>query len=159
MNAVDKIHETQQELAKENVDGWLLYDFRRTNDLACLYLNIDENQMLSRRFFYWIPVQGEPVKIVHRIESHILDHFPGRNAVYSSWQELEGLLAEVLKGAKNVAMEYSPRNAIPYISKVDAGTIEVIRDLGIHVVTSANILQKYTAVCNDEQQKSHFEAA
>lgn len=159
MNASQKIQEVQKELAKANLDGWLLYDFRRTNDLACLFLNIDEHQMLSRRFFYWIPRQGEPVKILHRIEPYILDHFPGRTVVYSSWQELEGYVADALKGTKCIAMEYSPRNAIPYVSKVDAGTMEVIKDLGVKVVTSANLLQKYTAVCNDEQEKSHFQAA
>lgn len=159
MNTKDRINEVQNELEKAKLDGWLLYDFRRSNDLACLFLNIDEKMMVSRRFLYWIPSKGEPIKIVHRIESHLLDHYPGKALVYSSWQELEKLIAEVLAKAKCVAMEYSPRNAVPYVSKVDAGTMDIIRDLGVKVVSSADLLQRYTAVCNQDQEKSHFYAA
>lgn len=150
--------DVQIALQKQHIDGWLLYDFRRCNDLACQFLEIPESQLLTRRFFYWIPVRGEPIKIVHAIENPLKD-LPGKTLKFSSWQLLEQHLAETLKGSSRIAMEYSPRNAIPYVSKVDAGTIEVIRSFGIDVVSSCDILQKFTNVLSQQQVEMHLTAA
>lgn len=154
-----KMKDVQGELRREGISGWLLYDFRRSNALACRFLEIPEGQLLTRRFFYWIPAVGECVKIVQRIESHVLDHLPGRAVAYQTWQELEEALGACLRGAKKVAMEYSPRNAIPSVSKVDAGTVDLVRSFGVEVVSSANILQQYTNVWNGQKFKWHLQAA
>jgi len=146
-------------LAEFDLDGWLLYDFRRTNDLACQVLEIPAHKLLTRRFFYWIPRNGTPIKIVHRIEEQSLAHLPGNTRPYATWQELDFELRNAVQGSLKVAMEYSPRNAIPYISKVDAGTVEMIRSLGVEVVSSANLLQKFTSVWNKSQWQAHLEAA
>jgi len=159
MSIFDKIADVQQSIKKFGFDGWLLYDFRKTNDLACGFLEIPSHKMLSRRFFYWIPQKGDPIKIVNRIEKSILDHLPGKIHVYSSWNELQETLASVLKGSSKVAMEYSPDNAIPYVSKVDAGTIDLVRKQGVEVVSSADLMQSYTSVWTPSQLNMHLEAA
>lgn len=154
-----KIIAARDSIINSGLDGWLLYDFRRTNDLACRFLEIPKDTLLTRRFFYWIPKAGEPVKVVHRIESHVLDHLPGKMIVFSSYEELEKTLESILKGSSKVAMEYSPRNAIPTISKVDGGTIDLIRSFGVTIESSADLLQPYTSVWTPEQFKSHVAAA
>lgn len=153
------IQEVQEHLAKEKIDGWLLYDFNGNNPLTREFLSIDPNSLTTRRFFYWIPAKGSPVKILHKIEPHVLDKVPGEELIYLKWQELEEHLRKVLKGIKKVAMEYSPRNAIPYISKVDGGTIELIRSFNVEVVSSGSFLQYFTCVMDEEQYKLHKEAA
>lgn len=153
-----KLQEVQTDLRSEHIDGWLLYDFRRSNSLACHFLEIPKDQLLSRRFFYWIPSQGEPIKIVHAIENP-LKHLPGKTWRFSSWQQMESLLSQALTDSRCIAMEYSPRNAIPYVSKVDAGTIEIIRSLGVEVVSSCNLLQKFTSIWSQEQLNTHLKAA
>lgn len=147
----------QKYLAEENLDGWLLYDFHKTNPLAIHFLNIEH--MVTRRFFYWIPRVGEPTKIVHAIEAGVLDAWPGKKRIYSSWQTLETTLRETLSGHKRVAMEYSPNNAIPYLSKVDAGTIELIRSMGVEVASSGNFLLHFTSVLTEAQMQSQRRAA
>lgn len=159
MNIDKKLLEVQQSLVEQKIDGWLFYDFRRSNDLACQFLEIPPEQLLTRRFFYWIPQKGDPVKIVHGVESGVLHHLPGRTVTYHSWQEWEEAVEGVLKKAKKVAMEYSPRNAIPYVSKVDAGTIDLVRELGVEVISSADLLQKFTSVWSEFQFQTHLGAA
>jgi len=159
MKLREKIKSTQEFLTQQNLDGWLLYDFRRNNDLACQFLEIGPAVLLTRRFFYWIPKQGEPVKIVHGIEEKSLENLPGRQIMYRTWQELEHALETILKGSGHVAMEYSPRNALPYLSKVDAGTVEMVRSKGVEVVTSAKLLQQFNGVWDEQKLKSHLEAA
>ncbi|MCB1135530.1 MAG: M24 family metallopeptidase, partial [Chlamydiia bacterium] len=154
----EKLESIQDALRKQSLDGWLLYDFRRSNPLACKLLGLDEGILLSRRFFYWIPVQGEPLKLVHRVEAHHLDHLPGKKHAYSSWRELETQLALALQGKGRVAMEYSPRNAIPTVSRVDAGTLEVIRSFGVEVCSSADLLQR-ESIWTAEQLETHYYAA
>lgn len=153
-----KLESVQQILQEQKLDGWLLYDFRRSNSLACCFLEIPETQLLTRRFFYWIPNVGEPVKIVHSIENP-LKELPGKVLKFSSWQQMEEHLKAALKGRKNVAMEYSPRNAIPYISKVDAGTVEMIRGFDVEVISSCDILQKCMGVLTLQQGETHLAAA
>lgn len=157
MDFSSRLHSIQQSLQKASWDGWLLYDFRKTNDLACRFLEIPHNKMCTRRFFYWIPARGNPIKIVHRIESHVLEHLPGESVLYSSWSELDGQL-KILEGLKKIAMEYSPRNSIPYVSKVDAGTVDLVRSFGVEVVSSADLLQQYTSVWSPDQLESHLVA-
>lgn len=159
MKLADKLKDIQKLFSEQNLDGWLLYDFRRANDLACAFLKISKDVILTRRFFYWIPRSGEPVKIVNVIEQHNLDHLPGNVISYQTWKDLENALESILKGKKRVAMEYSPRNAIPAVSKVDAGTVELVRSFGVEVVSSADIMQRYTSVWDDHKLKTHLAAA
>ena len=140
------------------VDGWLLYDFRGSNPIARRLIGFDERQIGTRRWFYWIPAHGEPVAIVHAIEKDAV-RAPGRRLVYRSWRELEAHLADVLKGAQSIAMEYSPRAAIPYVSRVDAGTIEMVRACGPEVVSSADLVQEFEARWNPAQKALHDRAA
>ncbi|MDE3045599.1 MAG: M24 family metallopeptidase [Verrucomicrobiota bacterium] len=154
-----QLRQAQSYLQERHLDGWLLYDFHRTNDLAHAFLRIPPKQLVTRRFFYWIPTHGAPIKIVHAIEPHMLDAWPGEKKIYSSWKLLESVLASVLQGHKKVAMEYSPRAAIPYVSKVDGGTIDLVRSFGIEVVSSADFLLYFTSVLDQEQIESHCRAA
>ncbi len=140
-------------------DGWLLYDFRGLNVLARRVVALPTDAMLSRRWFYFIPAKGEPCKLVHRIESHALDHLPGSPLVYLRWQELEAGVGELLAGSRLVAMEYVPRNANPYVSRVDAGTVELVRSFGVEVVPSGDLVQLFEACWDDEQWAMHLEAA
>ena len=156
---VPLIKEIQRELKFYHIEGWLLYDFHDTNSLATEVLQIPQGVLMTRRCFYWIPQEGTPVKIVHQVEAHNLDHLPGEKRVYLSWREMHRNLQELLSGVKQVAMEYSPHQAIPTISKVDAGLVDLIRDLGVEVVSSAPFLQAFTCVWTDEQYAFHKEAA
>jgi Xaa-Pro aminopeptidase len=153
-----KIKEVQKYLQKENIDGWLIYDFHEINDLAKNFLELlDAN--VSRRFFYWIPKQGLPIKIVHSIEFTILDNWPGEKKIYFSWGSLRDALREILKNVKIVAMEYSKDCNNPYISKVDGGTIDLIRSYGVRVSSSSSFLPNFTAVLDKNQIEMHKEAA
>lgn len=158
MDWINRICDVQKHLANEKLDGWLLYDFHGQNPLARDFLNLPSDLMTTRRLFYWIPVKGEPVKILHKIETHVLDTLPGKTEMFLRWQELEGCLQKVLKGSKAIAMEFSPRGAIPYLSKVDAGMIDLIRSFGVEVASSASFLQYYTCVLDEEQLQSHLDA-
>jgi Xaa-Pro dipeptidase len=154
-----QIQQAQNYLKERNLDGWLLYDFHGSNPLARQFLGISSQLMTTRRFFYWIPASGTPVKIVHAIEAQVLDSLPGNKKSYSSWQSLEAELAAILQGAKKVAMEYSPKNAIPYVSLVDGGTIDLVRSIGAEVVSSADFLPHFTAVLTESQIASQMRAA
>lgn len=149
----------QAALSEFHFDGWLLCDFRGSNVLARRVLDLAERPLMSRRFFYFVPARGEPRKLVHRIETGALDHLPGSKAVYLRWQELEAALADMLKGHKHVAMEYSPRNANPYVSRVDAGLVELVRGFGADVVSSGDLVQLFEAAWDDEQWQMHQAAA
>lgn len=153
------LHAVQSALAEEGVDGWLLYDFRGLNILAQRVVGLASDGILSRRWFYFIPAKGEPRKLCHRIEPHSLDHLPGSGGLYLRWQELERKVGELLTGAKKIAMEYVPRNANPYISRVDAGTLELVRSFGVEVVSSGDLIQRFEACWTDEQWAMHQEAA
>jgi Xaa-Pro aminopeptidase len=149
----------QSALREFQIDGWLLYDFRGSNVLACRVMDLNADAIGTRRLLYFIPAEGTPRKLVHRIESGALDHLPGDKAIYLKWQELEAGVADLLTGVKAVAMEYSPRNANPYISRVNAGTIELVRSAGADVVSSGNLVQMFEATWDDEQWQMHLEAA
>jgi Xaa-Pro aminopeptidase len=149
----------QAAIRERGFDGWLLYDFRGLNILARRIAQLSDTTMLSRRWFYFIPAQGEPRKLVHRIEPHALDHLPGPSRLYLQWQQLEANVGALLSGARRVAMEYVPRNANPYVSRVDAGTIELVRSFGVEVVPSGDLVQLFEACWDDEQWAMHLEAA
>ena len=159
MSIHEKIKLIQEALREELLDGWLLYDFRGSNVFAGRILDLPSHIMQTRRYFYFIPAQGVPRKLVHNIEQFNLDSLPGDKTMYVSWQSLEEGLRSLLSGTKQVAMEYSPRNAIPYVSKVDAGTLELVRSLGVEVVSSANLVQRFEARWDDEQARDNFETA
>lgn len=145
----------QSAIRSLNLDGWLLYDFRGSNILARRILQFADGSMGSRRCMYFIPASGTPRKLVHRIESGALDHLPGEKIVYLKWQEFEAGVASLTSGLKTVAMEYSPRNANPYISRVDGGTIELVRSNGPTIVPSGDLVQMFEAVWDDEQWAMH----
>lgn len=157
-NFSNKITQAQRCLQHGKIDGWLLFDFRKSNDLACQFCEIEEEKLVTRRFLYWIPAQGEPIKIVHAIENPI-KHLPGDTRTYKTWQDFQDCLKEILVEKKHVAMEYSHFHAIPVVSKVDAGMVELIQSLGPLVVSSADLLQCFTSVFTPEQWKLHLEAA
>src|SRR3954451_12494418 len=133
----------QDAVREYGFDGWLLYDSRGNTPLARRILNLDGRKPGSRRFFYYVPAKGTPTKLVHRIEPGVLDHLPGDKSVYLRWQELEAGVASMVAGRSKVAMEYSPRNANPYISRVDAGTIEMVQSSGIEVVASGDLVSRF----------------
>jgi Xaa-Pro aminopeptidase len=149
----------QAALREFHLDAWLLYDFRGSNVLARRVLGFPDGPAGSRRWFYCIPANGQPRKLVHRIESGALDHLPGEKTVYLRWQELEEGVQKLLGGAKDVAMEYSPRNGNPYVSRVDAGVIELVRWFGANIVSSGDLIQMFEATWDDEQWQMHLEAA
>lgn len=155
----DHIQTIQKTLQEAGIDGWLFADFRGSDPLAYRILRLSHAGMVSRRWYYYIPATGEPRKLVHRIEAHSLDLLPGQSWPYASWIELHTQLRRLLGGQRRVAMQYSPQNAIPYISRIDAGTVELVRSFGVEVVTSADLVQIFEAVWTAEQWDSHQYAA
>jgi Xaa-Pro dipeptidase len=148
----------QEELRRQKLDGWLLFDHHERDPLAYRILGFKPARHVTRRWYYLIPAEGEPIALVHRIESTILDSLPGDKSTYSSWaQQVEGL-EKLLRGKSRVAMQYSPFCQIPYISLVDAGTVELVRRAGAEVVTSAELIQIFEAQLNAAGRESHFEA-
>ncbi|MEZ6122066.1 MAG: M24 family metallopeptidase [Planctomycetaceae bacterium] len=149
----------QQALNQFGFDGWLLYDFRGSNVLAQRILHLPANFVTSRRFLYFIPASGEPQKLVHRIENDVLDHLPGSKTIYLKWQELETGIQSMVTGCSRLAMEYSPRNGNPYISRVDAGTVELVKSFGCDVQPSGDLISIFEATLTDDQVRSHYEAS
>lgn len=148
----------QAELRAQKINGWLFYDHHHRDPIAARILGLSPRGMATRRWFYFIPARGTPSKLVHRIEAGQLDGLPGKKTLYSGWEELHKGLGKILRGSKCIAMEYSPRNNIPYIGLVDAGTIELVRKLGPRVVTSADLVQKFEASWTPGQFATHQEA-
>jgi Xaa-Pro aminopeptidase len=146
-------------LAEAGLDGWLLFDFRGMNPIAASIAPLPPQAMFSRRWAYWIPAQGEPQWLVHAIELAPFRDLPIRPRSYVRWQELEEQLTAMLGDARRIAMEYSPHCAIPYVSRVDAGTLEMIRGLGVEVVTSADLVQAVEARLSPAQIDGHRRAA
>lgn len=136
-------------------EGWLLYDFRESNILARRVLQLPDSTHTSRRFACFIPAEGEPRRLVHRIESGVLDHIPGEKTVYLRWQEFEAGIETLIGGAKRIAMEYAPRNSNPYISRVDAGTVELVRSFGAEIGSSGDLVQLFEAVWDESQWQMH----
>jgi Xaa-Pro dipeptidase len=147
----------QSDLRAAKLDGWLFYDFRGRDPIAQRILKLPPG-MRTRRWFYFIPAKGTPRKLVHKIEAESLAAMPGETLYYAGQDELRKNLAKTLGRARNVAMQYSPKAAIPYVAMVDAGTVELVRSAGVKVVTSADLVQKYEACWTPEQLQSHLQA-
>ncbi len=148
----------QAALRDSHNDCWLFYDHHHRDPIAYHLLGLPEKMMVTRRWFYVVPAEGEPVKLVHRIESHHLDSLPGKRLEYSAWQELWQNLEAMLKPYHRVVMQYSPNNQIPYISLVDAGMLELVRSFGKEIVSSANLVARFEATLTDAQMNSHLKA-
>jgi Xaa-Pro dipeptidase len=151
----------QAALAEDGIDAWLLYDFRGLNAIAADLTAVAKQggHLATRRWFYLIPATGEPRKLVHAIERSSLAHLPGKTERYAGRQQLEEGLGRLLAGMKRVAMEYSPECAIPYVSRVDAGTIELVRKRGVDVVSSGDLVQRFAAVWDDAAIETHLAAS
>ncbi|HVM76385.1 MAG TPA: M24 family metallopeptidase [Candidatus Saccharimonadales bacterium] len=152
-----EIAEIQKDLRAAKLDGWLFYDFRGRDPIALRILGLPPG-MRTRRWFYFVPAKGAPKKLVHKIEAAALQAVPGDTLFYASQKELHDNLKKSLGRAKNIAMQYSPKNAIPYVAMVDAGTVELVRSLGPKIVSSADLVQKYEACWSREQLDSHLAA-
>ena len=151
------VQAVQKDLKAANLDGWLFYDFRGRDPIALRILQLPPG-MRTRRWFYYVPKKGTPRKLVHKIESEALAALPGETLYYASQNELQQNLEELLDGAQSIAMQYSPRNAIPYVSMVDAGTVEMVRSAGPKIFSSADLVQKYEACWTPQQLESHLVA-
>ena len=151
------IPEIQKDLRAAKLDGWLFCDFRGRDPIAHRILDLPPG-MRTRRWYYFVPARGTPKKLVHRIEAGALAEVPGDTLHYAGQKELRDNLKKALGRAKKVAMQYSPKNAIPYVAMVDAGTVELVKSLGPKVVTSADLVQKYEACWSEGQLQSHLAA-
>ena len=148
----------QAALRERNMDAWLFYDHHHRDPIAYRVLGLPAGLMVTRRWFYVIPAKGEPVKLVHKIESRHLDTLPGNKLQYSGWQELFDQVKAMLANFRDIAMQYSPNNLVFTVSLVDGGTLELIRGLGKNVVSSGDLVAQFEATWTDEQIKTHFAA-
>jgi Xaa-Pro dipeptidase len=155
----ENLSDMQKALREMKIDGWLFYSFRGSDPFAGRILGLEEKGVVTRRWFYYLPNRGMPQKVVHIIEKDKLDELPGDRLIYLSWKELHDRLRGILSGGKKIAMQYSPLNAIPYVSCVDGGTIELIRSFGCDVVSSADLIGRFEARLSPEQAESHRYAA
>lgn len=150
----------QHALKAEGLDAWLLYDFHGSNPVSYRLAGMGgAGHLATRRWFYLIPQSGEPLALVHAIERYNLDHLPGAKIVYAGRAQLQSGLAKILAGRARIAMEYSPNCAIPYVSRVDAGTIELVRSLGVEVASSGDLIQQFEARWNDAAIATHRTAS
>jgi Xaa-Pro dipeptidase len=152
------VEKIQAALKEKGVDGWLFCDFHNRDHLAYRILGLDFKKMTSRRWFYYIPVQGEPIRLVSAVEPSRLDALSGEKRTYRAWGELHASIKKMLGGAKTIAMQYSPLNNIPYVSIVDGGTIELVRSLGYEIVSSADLVQQFEAIIDQMGYESHLKA-
>ena len=152
---LDKI---QQEIRNQKLDGWLFFDHHNRDPLAYRVLGLPIAKGPTRRWYYMIPAQGEPAGMEHRIERGQLGGLPGERVAYSSWTEQLAALRKLTSGMTRVAMQYSPMCSVPYVSNVDGGTVELVRSLGVEVVSSAELIQVFEARWTPEALESHLEA-
>jgi Xaa-Pro dipeptidase len=152
------VNEIQSALRSQKLDGWLFFDHHQRDALAYRVLGLAAARVPTRRWYYFIPAEGEPAGLVHNIEAGMLDPLPGAKARYSSWQEQTSGLRKLLLGRRRIAMQYSPECAIPYVSMVDAGTVELVRGMGVEVLTSADLIQHFEARWSADALESHLEA-
>ena len=148
----------QEALRRQGIDAWLFYDHHHRDPIAYRVLGLPATTMVTRRWYYVVPAQGNPAKLTHRIEPHHLTSLPGSEEKYSAWEELFGKLKAMLAPYKNVAMQYSPENLVFYVSLVDAGTVDLVRSFGKNVVSSGDLVAQFEATLTDDQIRSHFEA-
>jgi len=148
----------QSALREQNLDAWLFYDHHHRDPIAYKVLGLPQGLMVTRRWYYVIPAQGAPTKLVHKIESGHLDSLPGERQQYSGWQELFASMKKVLAPYRNIAMQYSPNNFVFTVSLVDAGTMDMLRDMGKNIVSSADLVALFDATWSDVQIKTHYDA-
>ncbi len=148
----------QSALRERNIDAWLFYDHHHRDPIAYRVLGLPESLMVTRRWYYLIPAQGEPTKLVHKIESGHLDSLPGKKIQYAGWQELFDQIKAMLSAHRDIAMQYSPNNLVFTVSMVDGGTLELIRGLGKNVIGAGDLVAQFEATLTDEQIKTHFAA-
>src|SRR6202050_2083005 len=154
-----RLDEIARALRDAQLDGWLFYDFRLSDPLAYRILGVSADGIAPRSGFCFAPARGTPRAIVSAVEAHRLDALAAEKIVYRSHDEMIAALRTVLGGARRIAMDYSPGCAIPYVSRVDAGTVEIIRAMGIEVATAADLIQRFEATLTSEQLGSHQRAA
>ena len=152
------IEAIQHAIRAEHLDGWLFFDHHHRDALAYRVLKFEAVGSVSRRWYFFIPAEGKPRGLVHAIETHVLDRLPGERAIYQNWQSQREGLTRLIAGSRRIAMQYSPLCAIPYVSNVDAGTIELVRSTGADVVSSADLIQQFEARWSAEQYEMHIEA-
>ena len=152
-----QLQKIQSELTRQKLDGWLFFDHHQRDPLAYRVLGLP-GRMATRRWYYFIPAHGEPAGLEHRIERGMLASLPGEKIPYSSWTEQLAGLRKLLSGQRRVAMQYSPNCAIPYVAMVDAGTVELVRSVGVEVVSSAELIQTFEARWSPEALETHLEA-
>ncbi len=152
------LQKIQQEIRKQGLDGWLFFDHHMRDPLAYRVLGITPPRTPTRRWYYMIPAEGEPLGMEHRIERGMTGSLPGEKIAYSSWPEQVDGLRRLVGGMRRVAMQYSPNCAIPYVAMVDAGTVELVRSVGPEVASSAELIQAFEAVWTPEQLETHLEA-
>ncbi len=153
-----RLDEIQTALGEEGLDGWLFFDHHRRDPLAYRVLQFTPGSMVSRRWYYFVPAKGEPRGLVHRIEAFTLKELPGEMLTYAEWNEMAARVRELLSGARKIAMQYSPNCSVPYVAMVDAGTVELVRGLGVEIVSAANLIQFFEARWTRDQLESHLEA-
>ncbi|HLW71494.1 MAG TPA: M24 family metallopeptidase [Candidatus Binataceae bacterium] len=157
---MDRFEEISRALAEAGLDGWLFYDFRLSDPLAYRILGLPETGLATRRWFYFVPAAALPRALVSAVEAHRLDALPvGMRIVYRSEREMISGLARLVEGCRRIAMNYSPMCAIPYVSRVDAGTLELVRATGVEVVSAADLIQRFEAVLTAAQLAGHRRAA
>src|SRR5205085_436750 len=153
-----QLQEIQHALREEGLDGWLFFDHHIRDPLAYRVLRFQPVRTPTRRWYYLVPSAGEPKGLVHRIESGMLDALPGSKLIYAGWDSQTARLKDLLQGCRKIAMQYSPQCAVPYVAMVDGGTLELVRQSGVEVATSANLIQLFEARWSDEQLQMHLEA-
>jgi Xaa-Pro aminopeptidase len=151
-----QLQRIQSALQRQKLDGWLFFDFRRSDSIAYRVLGLDESGV---RWYCLVPARGEPRKLVHAIEPHALDGIPGKTVTYTSWRSRDRELGAMLRGTRRIAMQHSPRNEIPTVAKVDAGTLELVRSMGPDVVSSADLVAEVSSVLSPEELQSQARAA
>src|SRR5215470_3293146 len=156
---LQRLSRIQAALQREKIDGWLFFDFRRSDEIAYRLLGLDPAGARSRRWYCLIPARGEPRKLVHAIEPRSLDGVPGSTATYTSWRTRDRELGSMLRGLKRVAMDYSPRNEIPTVSRVDGGTVELARSMGPEIASSADLVAELSSTLSSEELASQGLAA
>ncbi|OLC76468.1 MAG: hypothetical protein AUH83_06225 [Deltaproteobacteria bacterium 13_1_40CM_4_68_19] len=149
----------QRALQRDKLDGWLFFDFRRSDEIAYRLLGLDPGGARSRRWYCLVPAQGQPRKLLHAIEPRALDGVPGSSATYTSWRTRDRELGTLLRGVRRVAMDYSPRNEIPTVARVDGGTLELVRSMGAEIVSSADLVAELESMLTPEELASQARAA
>jgi Xaa-Pro dipeptidase len=154
----DRLLQVQETLREEGLDGWIFASFRGSDPIALKVLGLPDKFLLSRRWFYFIPATGEPVRLCHGIEPHSLDGLPGRFVRYGRWQEWQAALAEILKGKRRVAAQYSAGSIVPALGRMDAGLGEFLRSLGVELVSSGDLVARFEVTLSDAQEAGHYRA-